>query len=532
MIKNGEDVEAAIMHGGSWFYEYDRVFHKDVFSKFKDLFSDYSDALSQIAEINVIIGGDGNEELNGTINKDVFYGGAGDDTLNGGAGNDAYYIEAGHGNDLIIDKEGDNKIVFTDGLSMDDYDMLVDARKGFVLTHKETEETIGLRDFITNPLNYDFISGDKSITDNIGGGKREIFNGTAEDDVIEGGDGFNIFYGGAGDDVLNGGKDMDFMYGGDGDDILNGRNGLNVMFGEGGDGGAAAGAEAGPTGAEAPDAAEQPQRKRGKKNLLANVRYGVQQEQQPVEETGSTDGEKQEAKRSFDDLIKGEYKADFDAHVQNIIQQRFKKNQETENRLTSLNPIMELLGKKYNVDPQDIEQLTKVMSDDDSLYEDEAIERGMSIESLKAIKRMERENEQLRQQNQMSMQQQMIREHLNSLGQQAEELKKIYPTFNLQAELQNPMFARLTSPNSGIDVRTAFEVVHRDELRGAEMEYAAQRSAERVAASVRANRSRPAEGAMNGSQANSVVKSDPRTLTKEDRAEIRRRVRNGEKIVF
>ena len=235
MIKNGEDVEAAIMHGGSWFYEYDRVFHKDVFSKFKDLFSDYSDALSQIAEINVIIGGDGNEELNGTINKDVFYGGAGDDTLNGGAGNDAYYIEAGHGNDLIIDKEGDNKIVFTDGLSMDDYDMLVDARKGFVLTHKETEETIGLRDFITNPLNYDFISGDKSITDNIGGGKREIFNGTAEDDVIEGGDGFNIFYGGAGDDVLNGGKDMDFMYGGDGDDILNGRNGLNVMFGEGGD---------------------------------------------------------------------------------------------------------------------------------------------------------------------------------------------------------------------------------------------------------------------------------------------------------
>lgn len=63
------------------------------------------------------------------------------------------------------------------------------------------------------------------------------------------------------------------------------------------------------------------------------------------------------------------------------------------------------------------------------------------------------------------------------------------------------------------------------------MQYAAQKSAQRIAASVQANGRRPAENGANGAAA-ATNKSDPRNLTKEDRAEIRRRVRNGEKIVF
>ena len=256
-IALGENVDDIVIGVGSWLQTYDSTNSYNALSLYEADLSNSYDKYSNIKEMiditNVIYGSIGNDNLSGSYGSDILwgddgndvinagagndhiYGGTGDDILNGGAGNDTYYIEADHGNDLIIDKEGDNKIIFADGLSMDDYDMSVDARKGFVLTHKETEETIGLRDFITNPLNYDFISGNESVTDNIGGGSREIFNGTAEDDVIEGGDGFNIFYGGAGDDVLNGGKDMDFMYGGDGNDILNGRNGLNVMLGEGGD---------------------------------------------------------------------------------------------------------------------------------------------------------------------------------------------------------------------------------------------------------------------------------------------------------
>ncbi|MBQ6944010.1 MAG: hypothetical protein IJN43_06720, partial [Ruminococcus sp.] len=144
---------------------------------------------------------------------------------------DSYYIDANHGNDVIRDTKGDNKIYFTDGLSVEDYEASINAKLGFVLTNKETGETVSLPDFLTNPLNYNFnFEGGSDTEESIT--NREVFEGTAADDYLETGDGFNISYGGDGDDTLAGGKDIDFMYGGNGDDLVLGRNGVNVLFGE------------------------------------------------------------------------------------------------------------------------------------------------------------------------------------------------------------------------------------------------------------------------------------------------------------
>lgn len=302
----------------------------------------------------------------------------------------------------------------------------------------------------------------------------------------------------------------------------------------GGDGGAAAGAE-GATGVTAPDAGE---RRQKRVNPLANVRYGVQpsQEESPGEVAAATDeaanANQDEGKKSFRDLIKGEYKADADAWAQELIRNRFKQNGELEEKLNSMNPLLELLGKKHNVDPTDIEQLTRIIGDDDSLYEEEAIQRGMSVETLKSVKQMERENEVLKQREQQSIADMRMRQHFDTLAQQAEAAKQLYPDLDLMTEMQNPIFARLTAPGVNVDVRTAYEVVHRDEMRGAEMQFAAQKSAERVANAVRANGMRPQENGMNGQQAASQVKTDPRTLTRADREEIKRRVARGEKIAF
>ena len=197
-----------------------------------------------------------------------------------------------------------------------------------------------------------------------------------------------------------------------------------------------------------------------------------------------------------------------------------------------MNPLLEMLGRKYNVDPTDVDKLTQIVGDDDSLYEEEAMQRGMSVESLKAVKKLERENEQLKAQEEQSQQEMMMRQHFDALAKQADEARQLYPALDLMQEMQNPMFARLTAPGVGVDVRTAYEVVHRDEMRGAEMQYAVQRSAERMANAVRSNTARPVENGLSSQQQNVVVKSDPRMLTKADRAEIRERVRRGEKIAF
>ena len=303
----------------------------------------------------------------------------------------------------------------------------------------------------------------------------------------------------------------------------------------GGDGGAAAGAE-GATGVVAPDAGE---RRQKRVNPLANTKYGIQPQQAEAQgevaattEDAASNAEQDNGKKSFEDLIKGEYKADFDARVQEIIRNRFKQNGEMEQKLASMNPLLEALGKMHNVDPTDIEQLTNVILDNDSLYEEEAIQRGMSVDTLKAVKQMERENETLKQREQQSIAEQRMHQHFDNLAKQADALKQLYPSFDLMAEMQNPEFARLTAPGVNVDVRTAYEVVHREEMRGAEMQFAAQKSAERVANAVRANGMRPMENGMNSQQTASPVKADPRTLTKADLAEINRRVARGEKIAF
>lgn len=303
----------------------------------------------------------------------------------------------------------------------------------------------------------------------------------------------------------------------------------------GGDGGAAAGAGT-TTGVQAPDAGE---RRQKRVNPLANTRYGIQPQQAQAQgevaattEAAANTADQDNGKKSFEDLIKGEYKAEFDARVQEIIRNRFKQNGEMEEKLNSMNPLLEMLGKKHNVDPTDIEQLTRIIGDDDSLYEEEAMQRGMSVETLKAVKQMERENEQLKQREQQSIAEQRMHEHFGGLARQAEAVKQLYPSFDLMTEMQNPQFARLTAPGVNVDVRTAYEVVHNAEIQSAGMQVAAQKSAERVANAVRANGTRPMENGMNSQQTASPVKADPRTLTKADLAEINRRVARGEKIAF
>ena len=142
---------------------------------------------------------------------------------------------------------------------------------------------------------------------------------------------------------------------------------------------------------------------------------------------------------------------------------------------------------------------------------------------------MERENADLRKQ----MQEQKTQENANKLYagwmNQAEEAKKVYPSFDLRAEMQNPKFVDLLRSN--IDVRTAYEVLHKDEIIPAAMQFTAQTVQSKIAKDIAAQGARPAENGMSsGSPA--VVKSDVSQLSRADREEIRRRVARGEKIRF
>ena len=298
---------------------------------------------------------------------------------------------------------------------------------------------------------------------------------------------------------------------------------LNLqLFAEGagaGDGGTA-------EGQGVTEAAALPQTK-ADKNPLANVKYGIQEETAPAAEVQQTATPDRNAE--FEKLIKGEYKDLYDARVQDTIQKRLKGSKETVDKFNALTPTLELLAKKYGVDAADIEGLNKAIEEDDSYFEEEALQKGMTVQQLKEVRKMERENAELRAQMQEAQRQENGKKLYVAWMQQADEAKKVYPSFDLKAEMNNPKFLELLRSN--IDVRTAYEVTHKDEIISGAMQFTAQAVESKLAKKIASNGARPSENGMS-SQSAAVVKSDVSQLSKADRAEIIRRVQRGEKIRF
>ena len=298
------------------------------------------------------------------------------------------------------------------------------------------------------------------------------------------------------------------------------------MFAEGTGGDGGTGAE-GATGVTATAAGSQ--QKGVKSNPLADVKYGLQptEEKAPAAEVVENPTEDRNAK--FEALIKGEYKDLYDARVQDTVQKRLKSSKETVEKYEALAPTLEALAKKYGVDAADIKALNKAIEDDDSYYEQEALEKGITVEQLKEIRKMEKENAELKRQ----MEEQNRKENANKLYaqwmEQAETAKSVYPSFDLRAEMQNPKFVDLLRSN--IDVRTAYEVIHKDDIIAGAMQFTANTVKQKIADKIIAGGARPSENG-NSSQGASVTKSDVSTLTRADRAEIARRVARGEKISF
>lgn len=300
---------------------------------------------------------------------------------------------------------------------------------------------------------------------------------------------------------------------------------LNLqLFAEGGDGGT--GSE-GATGATATAAVSQ--RKGVKTNPLSDVVYGTQAaaETAPVAEVDTT-APAEDRTAKYEAFIK-EHKDLDDARIQSIVQKRLKGSKETVERYEALAPTLEALGKKYGVDPTDIKALNKAIEEDDSYYEEEALAKGLSVEQLKEIRKMERENAELKRQ----MDEQNRRDNANKLYskwmEQEQQTKSVYPNFSLRAEMQNPKFVDLLRSN--IDVKTAFEVIHKDEIMPAAMQYTAKQVKQKAANDIIAGGARPTENG-NSSQGAAQTKSDVSQLTKADRAEVNRRVLRGEKITF
>lgn len=251
--------------------------------------------------------------------------------------------------------------------------------------------------------------------------------------------------------------------------------------------------------------------------------------------TASQDGQPQE--ETFESLIAGKYKKEYEKSLKTAMQKRFKNQRDLQGKIDRIDPIVRTMAERYNIKPAadgsiSIDDLHNAIMNDNTAYEQEAFQRGMSVEDLKQLKRLEAENASLRMQNARTSEQR----EWDALVAQGEQVREMYPDFDLDTEMQNPQFGRLlaTMQKSGFPnaVRTAYEAVHREEIMGGAMRYAVQQTEQKISKSIQSGMRRPAENGTTQQAAANVGTVDPSRLTKAQIEDIKKRAERGEKITF
>ena len=233
-------------------------------------------------------------------------------------------------------------------------------------------------------------------------------------------------------------------------------------------------------------------------------------------------------KAEFEKLIKGEYKDLYDERMQDTIKNRLKGQKETVDKYNALAPTLETLAKKYGVDASDINALNKAIEEDDAYYEEEALQKGVTVEQLKEFKKMERENAELKKLRDEQNAKEAAEKKVATWVEESKQVKALYPQFDLKSELQNSKFAELLRV-PGVDVRTAYELAHKDEIIAGAMQFTAKAVEKKITDKIAANGARPTENGLS-SQSASLTKNDVSQFTKSDILDIQRRIARGEKV--
>ena len=230
------------------------------------------------------------------------------------------------------------------------------------------------------------------------------------------------------------------------------------------------------------------------KGVTASV-AGVQGVKQQADTAQLPDTTASDPETEFDRLIRGQFKDQYNARVQDIVRKRLKGQEKT---LEQYRALESAVAEKYGVEAKDPMALAQAIQERENTPDE-----------------LERHTAAKRQYEQWMW--------------QAQQAKAFYPALDLSQEVRNPRFMRLL--RSGAEVEDAYLVAHRDEIIPAAMRYTAKAVEEKLANRIAANGARPSESAMAG-RGTAVVADQVAHMSKAQRQDIIRRVRRGEIIKF
>lgn len=171
-----------------------------------------------LSEIEIVLGGAGDDTIAGDDNANTLSGGGGDDSLFGGLGDDVFLGAGDGGNDTYDGGEGIDTVDFSGISDSIAADLLAGTA---TVAGIETDILVDIERLIGG-------SADDVLT---GGADNDTLLGGGGNDTLTGGAGADRIEGGLGADILDGGGDDDVLLGNDGDDTLKGSAGDDTLVG-------------------------------------------------------------------------------------------------------------------------------------------------------------------------------------------------------------------------------------------------------------------------------------------------------------
>lgn len=313
------------------------------------------------------------------------------------------------------------------------------------------------------------------------------------------------------------------------------------LFAEGGDGGSGAGETSQSAGADSSTS-------RGAIGRTENAALDEQgSTDAKAEGSGSENGEGEageeakklspaERRRTFGQMMSGEYKDLADEMMQNAVQIA-AQNLEASPEMRGL---LEAIAEKYGTDATDLAALTDAIRNgvvkDDAYFEKIAMEKGISVKTAREMDKLETQNKRLTAQQQAAQQMQKAAAERARIAQiqarwdaEAEALKAKYPEFDREEVLANPEVEKMM--RAGCSMEAAYRAAYFDRLMARQTAATAQQTEQGVLNRVQQRGSRPAE---NGTRPGGAVQThiDVEHMSRKDREALEKRVLRGEIITL
>lgn len=243
--------------------------------------------------------------------------------------------------------------------------------------------------------------------------------------------------------------------------------------------------------------------------------------------SGVSTSEQEQSRTSFRDLIAGEYKTEADEYIQNIVKSRLKNEGKIKAENDRMRKTLSQVSAKYGLSADDYDGLDAAISKDTGYLKEMAREEGLPLEAVQQREALKAQLAELTNKQKEIDSQNAFNAQVEQWRQESENIKDIYPNFDFEAEFANKEFYNLIS--RGIDIKTAFEILHKDEILAGGVNYAYNQAVRQTVDNIRSRGNRPAE---NGLRTAPAADKKPVADTKAKRDELIRRSMAGERVVL